>query len=87
MDTGCRLGNLPGMMGDRDGGRERESPRNPGCQHTLITMVIYSNDCWFMSLTHLGKIKPAKTYIYQFCVDIGCRLKDLTNAMANRDGW
>ena len=26
-----------------------------------------------------------KTYIHQYCVDTGCRLKDLQTMMANRD--
>ena len=31
--------------------------------------------------------QPAKTYIHQLYVDIGCRLEDSARAVADRDGW
>ena len=33
----------------------------------------------------LGRL--VKTYIHQFCADIGCRLEDLSNMMVSEDGW
>ena len=31
--------------------------------------------------------QPARTYIQQLCADTGCSLKDLLEAMGNREGW
>ena len=30
---------------------------------------------------------PARTYIQQLCIDTGCSLKDLLEAMDDREGW
>ena len=34
-----------------------------------------------------GIDRPAKIYIHQLCVDIGCILEDLPGAMENTEGW
>ena len=31
--------------------------------------------------------QPARTYIHQLCVDMGCNLEDLPTAIDNRTGW
>ena len=31
--------------------------------------------------------RSARTYLHQLCVDTGCRLEDLPEAMGNRDEW
>ena len=31
--------------------------------------------------------RPARTYIQQLCADTGCSLKDLLEAMDDREGW
>ena len=47
-------------------------------QNKLMSKVLHNaNQCW-----------PAtKTYIHQFCVDIGCHLEDILRTMSHRDGW
>ena len=36
---------------------------------------------------HTSIDQPAKAYINQLCMDTGCSLEDLPNAIANRDIW
>ena len=42
-DAGSSLEDLPGVMDDRDGGRERESQGNPCCQCNLMMMYTSKN--------------------------------------------
>ena len=37
---------------------------------------VWSHQCWLI-----------KTYIYQLCVNTGCRLEEMPRMMDNRDGW
>ena len=42
---------------------------------------------WTPSHGRAKAVRPARTYIQQFYVDIGCSLENFPGAMDNRDGW
>ena len=62
--------------------------------------VIYAGQCWrskdeiisevlLWTPSH-GRVKaerPARTYIQQLCVDMGCGPEDLPEAMNDKEGW
>ena len=42
---------------------------------------------WTPSYGQAKTVRPARTYIQQFCADMGCNLEDLLEAMNDREGW
>ena len=55
---------------------------------TLLEKKELRNDLliWAPIQGHVSVDRPAKTSIYQFCVDIGCSLEDLPGVTADSDG-
>ena len=72
----------------------------PITKNIQVRRTRYAGHCWrsrdeLISDVHLwtplhGRVKagrPARTYIQQLCVDTGCCLEDLPEAMDDREGW
>ena len=51
--------------------------------HELISDVLL----WTPSQGWAKAERPALTYIQQLCVDTGCSLEDLLEAMNDKEGW
>ena len=54
--------------------------------YTTMTPLFFIREIRFM-YNILLLTQPARTYIYQLCVDTGCSLKDLPRAIDVRGGW
>ena len=55
----------------------------------LIAVYAFASDVLLWTSSH-GQAKegqPARTYIQQLCIDIGCGTEDLPEAMNDREGW
>ena len=63
--------------------RTRHAGHRWRCKDELMNEVLL----WTPSHWRASVGRPARTYLQQLCMDIGCSLEDLPNAMDDRDEW